>query len=490
MRLQAFFVAALAAAAPAICDASEASITFTKLWTHTHATPGHLSEIPAYDARTHTIWVAGVVGVDVLDAATGALIKHIAVPACGAAVVAPCGSVNSVAIHNGLAAFAIESSDRTAPGSVAFYDTSTRVQTGHVAVGALPDMLAFTHDGSRLLVANEATPYVYGSRIGTSVPWVFAAPAADPAGSVSIIDVETRSVIATPGFAGVPTYGSHLRTNTGMDFEPEYIAIASDGTRAFVTLQEANAIAVLDFASNAFTAVIGLGAKDFSRPGNQIDPLDGDGKVEFISPTAKGLYMPDGIAAYKWRGRTFLAMANEGDFREDDADRSEASKLGAVSPLNRLRVSATDSSPGDLYAAGARSFSIRDESGDLVYDSGDILDKEANRLGIYNDGRSRDKGVEPEGIALHDIRGRTYAFVGLERTTKSAVAVFDVTDPYDVAFVDMIVGEGDVSPEGIVVFRHRGTDYLAVAHEVSNTTTLHRIDRARRPDDRYLPLIP
>jgi DNA-binding beta-propeller fold protein YncE len=483
MRLQAFFAAALAALAPAIVTAGEAPITFSKLWTHTHATAGQLSEIPAYDARTHTIWVAGVVGVDVLDAATGALIEHIAVPACSSSVAPPCGTVNSVAVQNGLAAFAIESSDRTAPGIVAFYDTRTRAQTGHVAVGALPDMLAFTHDGSRLLVANEATPYVYGSRIGTSVPWVFAAPAADPAGSVSIIDVETRSVIATPGFAGVPAYGSHLRTNTGMDFEPEYIAIAKDGTRAFVTLQEANAVAVLDLASNAFTAVIGLGAKDFGLPGNQIDPQD-NSDVEFISPTAKGLYMPDGIAAYKWRGATYLVMANEGDFREDDADRLAASALNAAAPLNRLRVSATESAPGDLYAAGARSFSIRDESGNLVYDSGDILDKEADRRGIYNDGRSRDKGVEPEGVALHDIGGRTYAFVGLERTTKSAVAVFDITDPNDVGFVDMIVGEGDVSPEGIAAFRHRGNDYLVVAHEVSNTTTLYRIDRVRGPANR------
>jgi YVTN family beta-propeller protein len=483
MRLQAFFAAALAALAPAIVTAGEAPITFSKVWTHKHQTPGQLSEIPAYDARSNTIWVAGVIGVDVLDADTGALVEHIPVTDCGPAGIDPCGYVNSVAVRNGLAAFAIESFDRTSPGFVTFHDTRRRVRTGHVAVGALPDMLAFSHDGSKLLVANEGTPDVYGARVGASVPWVFDSRADDPPGSVSIIDVETRSVIATPGFAGVPTFGSFLRTTTGMDFEPEYIAIDPDGTRAFVTLQEANAVAVLDLASNAFTAVIGLGAKDFGLPGNQIDPLD-NSVVDFISPAVKGLYMPDGIATYRWRGQTLLVMANEGDFREDDADRLAASTLSAAAPLNRLRVSATESAPGNLYAAGARSFSIRDESGNLVYDSGDVLDKEANRRGIYNDGRSRDKGVEPEGVALHDIGGRTYAFVGLERTTKSAVAVFDITDPNDVGFVDMIVGEGDVSPEGIAAFRHRGNDYLVVAHEVSNTTTLYRIDRVRGPANR------
>ena len=50
-------------------------LTFTKLWTHGHEAPGQVSEIPAFDQRTNTIWVAGVVGVDVLDASTGDLVK-------------------------------------------------------------------------------------------------------------------------------------------------------------------------------------------------------------------------------------------------------------------------------------------------------------------------------------------------------------------------------------------------------------------------------
>lgn len=131
----------------------------------------------------------------------------------------------------------------------------------------------------------------------------------------------------------------------------------------------------------------------------------------------------------------------------------------------------------NLFAAGARSFSIRDEDGNLVYDSGDILDKKAAELGIYDDGRSRDKGVEPEGVALLDIGGRTYAFIGLERTTKSAVAVFDITNPHAARHVDLIVTQGDVSPEGLSAFHYRGNFYLAIANEVSNTTTLYRIDR-------------
>lgn len=476
MNKKSLLALAVAALLPFGANADPASnFSFTKLWSYTHAaTPGQVSEIPAFDRKTNTLWIAGVVGVDVLDAATGALLEHIDTTAYG--------SANSVAIHNGLAAFAIEAPVRTDPGVVLFYDTRTRAPAhgvSSVSVGALPDMLTFTPDGRKLLVANEGTPSAYGSRIGATVPFVFGEPDADPAGSVSIIDMHLRSVVATAGFDGVPTAGSHLRTTTGMDFEPEYIAVDEDGDKAYVTLQEANAVAVLDLQTHSFERVIGLGAKDFSLPGNQIDPLD-NGTVEFLSPAAQGLYMPDGIATYERRGKTYVVMANEGDFREDDGDRSAASSFGAVAPLNRLRVSNADSSPGDLYTAGARSFSIRDDQGRLVYDSGDILDKEAYARGIYDDGRSRDKGVEPEGIALLDIGGRTYAFVGLERTTKGAVAVFDITDPREASFVDMIVTEGDVSPEGLKAYHHRGEFYLAIANEVSNTTTLYKIERQRR----------
>lgn len=468
MKKRSLLVVAITATFSIGAFAADPANLFAKQWTYKHRDAGQVSEIPAFDRKTNTVWVAGVVGVDVINAETGNPIRHIDL--------SPYGYINSVAIHNGLAAFAIEAKsnpadatqgDRRNPGKVLFFDTKTGDYLNEVTVGSLPDMLTFTHDGSKLLVANEGTPNFAADKN-------YSAP--DPDGSVSIIDVATRSVIATPHFNGVPTSGENLRTNTGMDFEPEYIAVDEDDTHAFVTLQEANAMAVLDLTTNEFVNVIGLGAKDFSEPGNQIDPQD-NASVSFISPAAKGLYMPDGIAAYQWHGDTYVVMANEGDFREDNADRSAASSFGAVAPLNRLRVSNVDSSVNNLFAAGARSFSIRDANGNLVYDSGDILDKEAHARGIYDDGRSRDKGVEPEGVALLDIGGHTYAFVGLERTTKSAVAVFDITTPAQSSFVDMIVTEGDVSPEGLAAYHYRGNFYLAIANEVSNTTTLYLIDR-------------
>lgn len=481
-------LASLFVAAPATAE----TFSFTALWTYNHAdtgVAGMTSEVPAFDSLTNTLWVAGSAGVDVLDASNGSLVQHIDTSAWGL--------INSVAIHNGLAAFAIENANRTQNGVVTLFDTSTRtLAAGNsvISVGALPDMVTFTPDGSRLLVANEATPDVYGTRIGTSVPQVFGPSANDPVGSVSIIDVASRSVIATPTFDSAPQSGSYIRTNTGMNFEPEYIAVNAAGTLAFVGLQEANAMGVIDLNTNTVTKVIGLGAKDFSLPGNTLDPKN-DGTVNFINADVKGLYMPDSMATYEVSGQTYIVMANEGDFREDDKDRAAASTLGATDPLNALRISTTDSSAGNLVAAGARSFSIRDVDGTIIFDSGDILDREAHARGIYNDGRSRDKGVEPEGVALIEINGRTFAFIGLERTTESAVAVFDITDPANSSFIDMIVTNGTFAPESLTAYSHDGRYFLAIANEANidagilGTTALYEISAPVPEPESYAMLL-
>ncbi len=446
-------------------------------WTHAHQSAGFLSEIVSFDAASKTLWVSGVSGVDVLDARTGSLIQHIDTSAWG--------SINSVSISQGIAAFAIENgSDRTLPGVVKLFDTRSRsllAGVNSIRVGALPDMLTFSADGSRLLVANEGTPNVYGARLADSDGHRNYGPGAnDPVGSVSVIDMATRSVIATPTLAGVAQSGSHIRQNSGMDFEPEYIVINSAGTRAYVALQEANAMGVLNLQTLSFDKVIGLGAKDFSAAGMRIDPLN-NGTAALVSVNAKGLYMPDGMALYEKNGQSFVLMANEGDFREDDADRSAASSFGASGLMANLRVSNTDSSSGDLYAAGARSFSIRDENGQIVYDSGEILDREAIAAGLYDDGRSRDKGVEPESVELAEIGGRTYAFVGLERTSSAAIAIFDISDPANTSFVRLLVGTGERSPEGLKAYTLDGWHYLAYSNEVSNTTSVFALAPVPEP---------
>lgn len=457
---------------PALAHAG--AVSFTKQWTYQHNIE---AEITAFDASTNSIWVAGVTGVDILDLNTGNHLNYLNT--------APFGEINSIDIYNGTAAFGIENTVRSANGFVQFYDTATQTIQKQVTVGALPDMVKFTPDGSKLLVANEGTPDQYGASLG-GTPETFDNAPNDPQGSVSIIDmnsgVSNAQVVATATFGGVAQTGSHIRTTTGMDFEPEYIAINEAGTKAFVTLQEANAIGVLDINSGTFEEVIGLGAKDFSLAGNEIDPSDKDGIAgNFASHDVKGLYMPDGIESFEHNGETFLIMANEGDFREDDGDRIRAEDLGATGELERIRVSTTDSTGSDLYTAGGRSFSIRDTDGNIIFDSGSTLDREAAKLGIYDDKRSDDKGVEPEGVTVFELGDSRYAFVGLERTTTSAIAIYDITDPLNSLFLQMLITDGDLAPEGLQAFYANGQAFLSIANEKSQTTTLYAISQVPVP---------
>lgn len=479
--------AAVTLVAAAAIEAAEFKVQ--RLWQYAHAQggiAGQKSEIVAYDDKTDTLWVAGVVGVDVLDRRTGQLLAHIDVTGLGA--------VNGVAIHDGLAAFAIESTtDRTLPGKVVFYDTRKRRQDGDpVGVDALPDMLTFTPNGKQVLVANEATPNPRPTPAGLS--------ADDPVGSVSIIDVKKRDVTTVPIDPGIPGYHT-LRlfpaagtlptqpaTYSPYGPEPEYIAVDKDGKKAYVVLQEANGVAVLDLKTRAFERIYGLGLKDFSLPGNEIDPNDRDSKIEFRAAAVKGLYQPDGIAADEHKGRTYLVMANEGDCRDNGSNDGEDERRGSAgsgdaelvpegTDLSRLTMSNVESvKNGPLVTLGGRSFSIRDTDGNVVFDSGSQLDREADRLGIYDDGRSDNKGLEPEGVALLKIKGRVLAFIGLERTLKSAFVVYDVTDPEAVEFLRMVVSDGDLSPEGLVTFSVGNRDFVAVANEVSDTTSLFEID--------------
>jgi DNA-binding beta-propeller fold protein YncE len=465
----------LATASLIACSVPAAAEPFSwsRLWSFDAQTAasGQTAEIVSFDALSSTLWVTGVKGIDVLDASTGSLLQRLDTSAYGEA--------NSVAIYQGVAAVAVAAPLKTDPGSVRFYDTLTRSFTGSVGVGALPDMVTFTPDGKRLLVANEGE----------------TSALVDPRGSVSVIDMGSRTVTATAGFAGSIVFGgSQIRTFNGikggttMDFEPEYIAVAPDGGKAYVVLQEANAVATLDLASNRITHVTGLGVKDFSVKGNEIDPSDRDGRIELRSVAAKGFYQPDGMVSYSAGGKTFLVMANEGDSRWDEQDEARGTAFGGSGDLARLTVSTADSSPGNLMAFGARSFSIRDTDGNLVFDSGSELDAQAIALGLYDDNRSDNKGVEPEGIAVLEIDGRMFAFIGLERTTQSAVAVYDITDPAKASFVDMIVGEDDLSPEGLSAFTRDGKAYLAVANEVSGTTTLYAITAVPEPQTYALML--
>jgi 2',3'-cyclic-nucleotide 2'-phosphodiesterase / 3'-nucleotidase / 5'-nucleotidase len=467
------------------------------------------AEISAYDSASKRLFVvnAQAATIDILDLSdptSPAKISQIAVGSFGAVA-------NSVTAKNGTIAVAVEAVDKTNPGKVVFYDTNG-TYLKDVQVGSLPDMLTFTPDGSKVLVANEGEP-------GT----------VDPEGSVSIIDLSggvnnlTQANVTTVGFTSFNGSEDQLRADgvrifpgktAAQDLEPEYIAVAPNGQTAYVTLQENNTVAVIDIATATVTALQPLGLKDHSLVGNELDASDRDNAININTWPVFGMYMPDAIATFSANGQTYYVTANEGDDRgENRSVRNltldptafpDASTLRLDQNLGRLSVSSIDGdtdSDGDydkLYAYGTRSFSVWDSQGNLVYDSGDDFEQiTAQQLAAnFNasndnnnfDNRSDNKGPEPEGIVVGQVGGYTYSFIGLERI--GGVMVYDITNPNSPQFVQylnnrdfsqnvQLPGAGDLGPEGLTFISAAdsptGLPLLVVTNEISGSTTTYAI---------------
>ncbi|HEX8313333.1 MAG TPA: choice-of-anchor I family protein [Chthoniobacteraceae bacterium] len=491
------------------------------------------AEIAAHDPATQRLFVvnaqaAQIDVVDIADPTAPVLRDELSID------VTPYGKVaNSVALHNGLIAVAVEAADKTEEGAVVFFDRNLQFITS-VKVGALPDMLTFTPDGRYVLVANEGEPSEDYTK--------------DPEGSVSIIDVSNGADQATVRTAGFTAYNGmspselfHGKVpgekpavriygpdaSVAQDIEPEYITVAHDSTTAWVTLQENNAIAIIDIPSATVTSIAGLGVKDHNLPKNKfgssnaLDPSDRDGGINIANWPVKGFYLPDAIASFKVGNETYLVTANEGDTRDwkgysEEVRISSMALDPAVFPaslksnarLGRLKATTAQGDTDgnkifkELYTFGGRSFSIRSANGGLVWDSGDQLErKTAERFpAFFNsnheenilDGRSDDKGPEPEGVTVGKAFGRTYAFIGLERI--GGVMVYDVTTPTAPEFVEYesdrnftvppsTTAAGDLGPEGLLFIAEEnspiGKPLLVVTNEVSGTTRIYAISKVK-----------
>ena len=107
------------------------------------------------------------------------------------------------------------------------------------------------------------------------------------------------------------------------DIEPEYISVSPDGTRAYVTLQEVNAVAVIDLTNPAATAplaILPLGSIDRSLAGNAVRWIGSGrhrtaGTINIQNWPVRSLLQPDAIATFAVDGVTYFVTANEGDAR-------------------------------------------------------------------------------------------------------------------------------------------------------------------------------
>ena len=421
------------------------------------------AEITAFDPKTNRLFVVnngGTNQIDVLDMANPAGVSQLTVISLSSKYN---GAVNSLAVHDGLLAAAVESSNKQQPGKVVVFNTTTYAEVKVIEVGALPDMVTFSPDGQSILTANEGEP--------------IADYLTDPVGSVSIISVKNGYSVTNVNFdkftgsvdalkaKGLRVFGPNA--SFAQDMEPEYVTVSNDSRTAWVTLQENNAIARIDLNSKTATHLFPLGFKDYSKAGNGIDPSDKDNVVSFRNVPVFGIYQPDAICVLQKGNTPYLFTVNEGDVREyttfienkrvgsitldpavfTDATLKNQENLGRLNITTTLGDANKDGKYEALYSFGARSFSVWDgNSGSLLYDNGNQLEQAIQAQGYYEDGRSDDKGIEPEGLDLGEMGGKNIAFVGLERV--DAVAIYDVSNPTAPSLLK-ILKTGD-APEGIL----------------------------------------
>ena len=500
------------------------ALNLTLLSSFSNGTAGtNSAEIVAFDADVDRLFIANSIAakLDIVNFANPALPVLIT-----SISTTPYGNINSVVAHDSIVALAIENINPQLNGSVVFLDYNGNFLK-QVTVGAMPDMITFNKNYTKILTANEGEPN--------------AAYTVDPEGSVSIVDL-------TPGIAnltnanvttiGLTAYNGQQTTliaqgirvfstsaTVAQDLEPEYITISDDNTKAYVGIQEANALLTIDLTNNTIISLAALGYSSYGTGSNNaLDASDQSGAILITGDLPiKGAYMPDALSFGTIGGQGYIFTANEGDSREFgtviDANRINSTTFTNLDPiafpdasilknskflgrLSALKYSGDTDGDGDydeLHVMSGRSFSIRNAStGALVYDSKDLIEQIiANHptfAAIFNasnstgtpslKNRSDDKGPEVEGIYFQTINGKPYVFLALERV--GGVMVFNVANPISPVFVayrnnrSTTLSGPDLGAEGIVTIpaaiSPNGNDIVILANEVSSTLSIYQVN--------------
>ncbi|CAM9455187.1 unnamed protein product [Scytosiphon promiscuus] len=508
----------------ALVSAANAHLTMTKVGGFASTNDDPL-EIVVAGPSNHVL-AASATGVSILKLGEDLSLSEIGFYS----TMVPFGEPTSVAYNSVYdeVAISVKSFDPLVKGRVYIFKSASEwIECGFcdddvqiLETGYLPDMVTFTPDGRRILTANEGEPLDYTKAEN------------DPEGSVSIFKRQWKTKTYEPACeVGFEKFNTQSRTERlvgrgmrvggkdfttfAMDMEPEYIAVTENGNTAYVTLQENNAVAKIDIKGCQVKRMYPLGYKEWGS-GLQLDASDQDGMINLQSwPTVKGMYMPDAITTFKADGTRYFLTANEGDAREygeeDTADFfTDETRVGdlaielgldaTMAPYNdealgRLKVTSAapyDGNIDELYAFGGRSISIFDgKKGELVWDSGDFIEQftadPANGFSdIFNseggvdtfDGRSDDKGAEPEGLAMAEIDGRIFVFVSLERI--GGWMCWDVSDPTAPVFQSYVNSyEEDTAPESAAIIPAEespsGNTLMVAAYEESNTLAVFEL---------------
>lgn len=318
------------------------------------------------------------------------------------------GEPTSVAVRGDYALVGVNTSASfTSPsGNLTVVDIASRTIVTTIDLGGQPDSVAVSPDKAygAIAIENERDEDVDDGQIDLN-------PQA-PAGYLVVADIgdadpanwTTQNVDVTGLAAVAPT-----------DPEPEYVDINSDNI-AVVTLQENNHLILVDLATATVTDHFGAGDVNL----DQVDTAEED----IISQTESLANVPREPDGVTWIDNDHFVTADEGDMN-----------------------------------GGSRGFTVFNASGDVAYSSGNQLEHLTARLGHYPEGRSGNKGNEPENAEFGQYGDNPLLFVNSERS--SLVAVYDVSNPQAPELLQVLPAAA--GPEGVKAIPSR--NLLVVASE-------------------------
>ncbi|XP_071172556.1 uncharacterized protein [Mytilus edulis] len=427
-------------------------------------------EQTTYDPDNYIVYAVGgniLHVIDVKNVTSPKILHHMEIDHVDLTDIEYCGGYIFVSMHNIL----FKEEGRVVVYRI-FSTSELMVEKYNITVGSLPDMVYPSKDCMTILVAVEAEAYQDNGKI------------VDPEGGVGIIKIENNEVTYKKlDFTEFNSKWSELESkglrfihrannnNFSNDVEPEYIAYNKDYSKAYICLQENNAIAVVDIASETIENILPLGYKSWGEL--MMDPSDKDGGINMRSWPIYGMYQPDTMQVIYVAEKGYLVTSNEGDskdysdwggFNEEErvrdvvlsenssivkwaADHNLSTTFQNDNMLGRLKITNMNGrnengTYDDLYAFGGRGFSIRKlETMELVYDSGDQFEKlqqqyipllfnnnAGNGTKTVNqtfDTRSDDKGPESESLAVAHIGNAVLLFIGNERP--GSIFIYKIT---------------------------------------------------------------
>lgn len=320
------------------------------------------------------------------------------------------GEPTSVAVKGEFALVGVNTSEDfiNVSGKLSVVDIATQTVVQSLDLGGQPDSVAVSPDGNyaAVVIENERD-----EDLGDG------APPQLPAGSLVIVNIAD---IDPANWTTSTVELVDLADKFPSDPEPEYVDI-NDNNVAVVTLQENNHIVLINL-------VDGTVMNDFSAGTVDLDMVDATEEDPALILQTESLAdvprEPDGVA---WINSEHFATADEGDLD-----------------------------------GGSRGFTIFNTAGEIVWTSGNSLDHMTARLGHYPDGRSGNKGNEPENVEVGIYNDGRFLFVNSERS--SLVFVYDVANPA-LPTLKQILPAG-AAPEGGLAIPDR--NLLVVASEEDN----------------------